>query len=228
MDRRAPAQHGTSGPARAPGGGFLSSAARGRATARTAARLLGVVVATSWLASLPAFAQEAPAGCLTPAADLDAALRPLTEAGWTALPDGTLPGEVAGRLVWLYVADYTTGDSGGETLATILALQERTVKALAVKRDIPGSKTRILTSGEDAMILMWRAPAPATVELDCRVALSGGAAGPGFRVEPARRVPHGHVYTTHVDAEALSAQTGLPVPGTLIDTALSYPSEVTR
>ncbi|WP_055083302.1 hypothetical protein [Jannaschia donghaensis] len=178
-----------------------------------------------------AHSQEAPTACLTPAADTDTTLAALATQGWTALPDSTLPQDVADRLVWLYVAHYTTGDTGGEALASIVDLQSRTIKGLARKRDIPTSKTRFLTRHEGAMILFWRAPVPGRFELQCRIALDGPDT-PGsdpFARHAMEQVDHGQILTVALDRAALARATGRDVKtAQLVDTYLIYGAEDAR
>lgn len=175
----------------------------------------------------PAVAQEVPQACVTPAADIDAPLVALGAEGWTPLPEGPLPPDVAGALVWLYVADYVIGDSGGETLPAIIALQGRTVTGLARKRDIPSSRTRFLTSDAGAMILMWREPVPGRIEVQCRIALTGPDA-PGARpfvAAPTRAVEYGTLRTIALDRATLSDAVGRAVEtAQLVETYLIHPA----
>ena len=79
---------------------------------------------------------------------------------------------------------------GGEQIKAIVDLQRKTVAGFAKKKDIPQSKTRILTrqigSDAEAALVFWLQPDPAQTNIICRFALSstsliGHTAG-GFAV----------------------------------------------
>jgi hypothetical protein len=184
-----------------------------------AALLIGGVFA------VPATAQEAPDACRAPVADIDAAVTTLAAEGWTPLPEGPLPQDIADQLVWLYVAQYTTGDSGGEALTALVELQARTVTGIVRKRDIPTSKTRILTGESGAMILMWRASSPGRVTLQCRTALTGPDA-PGatlIDLAGAQRSQDDTVMRIALDRAGLAAATGRDVvTAQLIETSITF------
>ncbi|SDZ42308.1 hypothetical protein SAMN05444004_11416 [Jannaschia faecimaris] len=191
------------------------------------------MVAASLLLSMPqtAFAGLAPAACLVPTNSIDTAVDALTIEGWRVLPDGPLPEVVGDQLVWLYVAYYMTGDTGGETLSSILELQRRTVEGLARKRDITGSKTRLMTSDAGAMIVFWREPDQDHIEYQCRLALNGPDA-PGntlFAVNEEERIADGYVQITALDRAALAEETGRDVvTAQLVETHLTYSKGATE
>ena len=186
------------------------------------------VCLTAFALAMPARAAEAPAACLVPAADIDTAAAALAAEGWSPVPEGDLSEEAAERLLWLYVAQYTTGDTGGEALMSLVELQRRTVAGLARKRDISTSRQRLMMQDGAALILQWREPVPGLFELQCRIARDEGSASAGFLRAPDEAVPFGRVSVIRLDRDGLAAQTGADVPGTLIETYLTYPADATQ
>lgn len=111
--------------------------------------------------------------CLQYSDDIDAIVDTLTQAGWqqTDAPDLLVEG-----LTWIGTTEYFASDSGGETLEAIYALKAKTAKALLRKMDIPQSKGRFLTRGDDVLYLMWRQPTSSMTEVACHAALSEASA----------------------------------------------------
>jgi hypothetical protein len=117
--------------------------------------------------------------CHQPNANVDDTVGALVGQGWVQVPQGDLSPETIELLVWPQVAFYGTGDTGGETVKTIVDLQRKTVAGFARKKDIPQSKTRILTrqigADAEAALVFWLQPDPSTTNIICRFALSSAS-----------------------------------------------------
>ncbi|WP_371156331.1 hypothetical protein [Jannaschia sp. 2305UL9-9] len=163
---------------------------------------------------------DVPPACLTPATDLDMTLSGLERDGWIAVPDGTLTPEVRDLLVWSYVSDYLIGDTGGEDVQRLLSLQLGTVDALARKRDIPGSKARLLQQDGGALAVFWRVATPETLEIQCRaVRLSPEypASADLMDAGAVQAVPDGTVQTIVLNLDGIDASIDdAPVGGPLL------------
>ncbi|SFR40675.1 hypothetical protein [Litoreibacter janthinus] len=114
--------------------------------------------------------------CHLPHAEVDATVDALAAQGWVPVPQGDLAPEIIELLIWPQVAFYATGDTGGEQIKAIVELQRKTVAGFAKKKDIPQSKTRILTrqigTDVEAALVFWLQPDPAQTNIICRFALS--------------------------------------------------------
>ena len=117
--------------------------------------------------------------CHQPNANVDDTVGALVGQGWVQVPQGDLSSEIVELLIWPQVAFYATGDTGGETVKSIVDLQRKTVAGFARKKDIPQSKTRILTrqigADAEAALVFWLQPDPATTNIICRFALSSAS-----------------------------------------------------
>jgi len=170
--------------------------------------------------------------CHTPA-PIDGTVAALNQQGWRVV-DGELDPEVIERLIWPQVAFYATGDTGGEQLKSIADLQRKNVAGFAKKKDIPQSKTRILTrqiGGDlEAALVFWLQPDPSTSNIICRFALSphsliGHTAGGFGQPTVAETSPNQKFTITPMNPGTLAAQIGAPVTvsGTL-ETFFSFPA----
>ena len=168
------------------------------------------------------------------AAPIDGTVAALNQQGWRVV-EGELTPEVIELLIWPQVAFYATGDTGGEQLKSIAELQRKTVAGFAKKRDIPQSKTRILTrqigGDTEAALVFWLQPDPATTNIICRFALSphsliGHTAGDFGQPTVAETTPTQRVSITPMNPGSLSAKIGAPVTvsGTL-ETQFSFQSQ---
>lgn len=165
---------------------------------------------------------------------IEATVSALANQGWV-LSEGDLSPETIELLIWPQVAFYATGDTGGEQIKTIVDLQRKTVAGFAKKKDIPQSKTRILTRqigmNTEAALVFWLQPDPATTNIICRFALSPHSLigqTPGYFGEPqvVESTPTQRYTITPMNAGSLSAKIGasVTVSGTL-ETQFSFPSE---
>ena len=110
--------------------------------------------------------------------EVDSTVAALESTGWQRAPR-PLPEATAEQLIWPQALFYITGDSGGEALKSIVELQRRTVTGLAAKKDIPTSKTRILSrqlgDKTESVLLLWQIPSPGLISVICRFALSSAS-----------------------------------------------------
>lgn len=168
------------------------------------------------------------------AAPIDGTVAALNQQGWGVV-EGDLSPEVIELLIWPQVAFYATGDTGGEHLRSIVELQRKTVAGFAKKKDIPQSKTRILTrqlGGDlEAALVFWLRPDPSTSNIICRFALSpqsmtGQANGDFGPPQVVETTPTRSVAFTPMNPGSLAAKIGAPVAvsGTL-ETHISFPSQ---
>lgn len=153
--------------------------------------------------------------CLRYEADIDTITDTLAESGWeqTAETDTLIEG-----LTWIGTTEYFASDSGGERLETILALKAKTAAALLRKKDIPQSKGRFLTRGEDVLYVMWRQPSASVTEIACHAALSAQSTQqllahvdasdfPDFKQLPTEITENGRVSISLLNTETLSPLT---------------------
>ncbi|EPX81593.1 hypothetical protein [Litoreibacter arenae] len=193
------------------------------------------------LSTLPASAQTLTEmsgsidACHQPTANVDDTVTSLAQQGWALVPQGDLSPETIELLIWPQVAFYATGDTGGEQIKAIVDLQRKTVAGFAKKKDIPQSKTRILTrqigSDTEAALVFWLQPDPAQTNIICRFALSSASlSGQPTEDFAAPRVvetsPTQRFAITPMNAASLATKIGAPVTvsGTL-ETQTSFPSQ---
>lgn len=171
--------------------------------------------------------------CHTPA-PIEGTVTALNQQGWRVV-EGDMTPEVIELLIWPQVAFYATGDTGGEQIKSIADLQRKTVAGFAKKKDIPQSKTRILTrqiGGDvEAALVFWLQPDPATTNIICRFALSGHSmightAGDFGTPLPVEASPTQRYTITPMNAGSIADKIGAPVTvsGT-IETQFSFPSQ---
>jgi hypothetical protein len=102
----------------------------------------------------------------------------LSNEGWQ-LSSRPLSDTTTAQLVWPQAMFYLAGDTGGEELTSIVALQTKTIAGFARKQDIPSSKTRIMIrakgNAQDSVLLLWQMPVAGSVSVVCRFALSANS-----------------------------------------------------
>ena len=203
------------------------------------------LLALALLAAPQAGRADPAAACLDAGGDLAATLAALEAEGWAPVDlAAPLPEPVAASALWPFAAVYLAADTGGASLAEIMAMQRRAVEGLARKRDLPGARTRLLArdapAGVETVLLTVVQVLPGMAELSCRFALADPAAAApvgtpdGVEVSRARFEAVGtggfrSVQATALDPEAIALRLGAPVPVTLVvETTLRYPSEAPR
>lgn len=176
--------------------------------------------------------------CHTPNGQIDDTVTALAQDGWTQLPAGEMPADIADLLIWPQIVFYTTGDTGGADLTSLADIQRKSVAGFARKKDIPQSKTRILIrdkSGQtEAALVLWQQPVPHQTIVICRLALSAGT------VPAHAQAPFGLPQVTDtsdattkrtatltpMNPDALSAQIGSPVTTTAtLQTQITFPTQ---
>ena len=173
--------------------------------------------------------------CHLPNANVDDTVNALAQQGWVQAPEGDLSPEIIELLIWPQAAFYATGDTGGEQIKAIVDLQRKTVAGFAKKKDIPQSKTRILTrqigADTEAALVFWLQPDPAQTNIICRFALSphsliGHTASDFAAPQVVETTPTKRFAITPMNAASLAAKIGAPVTvsGTL-ETQTSFPSQ---
>lgn len=189
------------------------------------------------LAALPAAGRADPvAACLDTGGDLAAVTEALHGAGWAPVDlAAPLPADVVERALWPLAAIYLEADTGGASLAEIVAMQRRAVAGLGRKRDLPGSRTRLLARGEgerlETVLVTAVQVLPGMAELSCRFALTDPAPGAPEGAPPAFEAGADGGFratrSTVLDARALAARLGAPVAVTaIVETTLRHPNEV--
>lgn len=176
--------------------------------------------------------------CLQPSGDVETIVSALASAGWSPIPAGEPASDVIEQLIWPQTVAYFTTDTGGEALTAVLDLQRKTVRGFARKKDIPQSKTRILTriAGDqlETVLVSWRQPAPRQTETTCRFAFStatvAGNPAAAFDPQPQINLSEGAVQRSIavvlLDQSGLAATSGAPVTvSATIETTLSFPSK---
>ncbi|MEP3346581.1 MAG: hypothetical protein ABJN34_16130 [Litoreibacter sp.] len=176
--------------------------------------------------------------CHLPHANVDDTVEALAQQGWMQAPESNLVPEVIEQLIWPQVAFYANGDTGGEQIKSIVDLQRKTVAGFARKKDIPQSKTRILTrqigADAEAALVFWLQPDPDATNIICRFALSsttliGHAAG-GFAepqvVDQSDATATKSFSITAMNAGFLSEQIDAPVTVSgIVQTQTTFASE---
>lgn len=139
----------------------------GRAV-RTALRALFFVFPLA-LASIPATAAAQPVPpCLRPEPTPEALFGAAEAMGFVAVdPETAFTPELVDRLSWVLAMPYLHGDSGGEDLATILALQARAAANIARLTPTAKSETRVLANETGVSILRWQNWANGKVTVTC-------------------------------------------------------------
>ena len=138
------------------------------------------LAATSYIASALTLTEMSASieACHQPNANVDDTVNALAQQGWLRV-EGELSPDIIELLIWPQVAFYATGDTGGEQIKAIVDLQRKTVAGFARKKDIPQSKTRILTrqigADTEAALVFWLQPDPAQTNIICRFALSSAS-----------------------------------------------------
>ncbi|SDX16564.1 hypothetical protein [Litoreibacter albidus] len=180
------------------------------------------LAATSFMASALTLTEMSGSidACHQPNANVDDTVAALAQEGWVQVPHGELGAEVTELLIWPQVAFYATGDTGGEQIKSIAELQRKTVAGFAKKKDIPQSKTRILTrqigADTEAALVFWLQPDPAQTNIICRFALSGHSmightAGDFGTPHPVETSPTQSYTITSMNAGRIAAKIGTPV-----------------
>ncbi|MEM6727150.1 MAG: hypothetical protein AAF618_01505 [Pseudomonadota bacterium] len=130
-----------------------------------------------------AHAQSAPEACLADERDFEALLASLEAEGWSAIPPGeAIPETAVESIALARTIFYATTDRGGASLEQIMDLQRRTVPGFARRVDTDLTKVRVLTRGDEAMVMHWTLPQAGRwgiTEVICRIASSEGEAATG-------------------------------------------------
>jgi len=176
--------------------------------------------------------------CLVPAYDMEDVTAVLSDEGWAPIPTGEPAAVVIEQLIWPQTVYYFTSDTGGQALNSVLDLQRKTVRGFVRKKDIPQSKTRILTrqvAGElETVVVSWRQAVPRTIQISCRFAVSAatlpGSTQAEFEPQPQTDLSDGAITrlvdTVLLNQSGLSLQSGTPVTvSATIETFLSFPSK---
>lgn len=157
--------------------------------------------------------------CHAPAKDISQTTVALAGQGWVLVEGDPAP-EIVELLIWPQIAFYATGDTGGEAMSSLAALQRKTVAGFAKKVDIPTSKTRIMHrqigADREAVLVFWLQDTPTETQIICRFALSAhsllGQTAGGFGVPTAAETAPGKSFTiTPMNAAVLSAEIDAPV-----------------
>lgn len=176
--------------------------------------------------------------CLVPAFDIEDTTTRLSDEGWAQVPAGDLEAAVIEQLIWPQTVHYFTSDTGGESLNSVLELQRKTVRGFVRKKDIPQSKTRIMTrqvaGGLEMVLVSWRQVIPQTIQIDCRFAVSAatlsGSTQADFESQPQTDLSDGEtirlVDTVLLNQSSLSIKSSAPVTvSATIESKLSFPSK---
>ncbi|MDQ2094712.1 hypothetical protein [Rhodalgimonas zhirmunskyi] len=105
--------------------------------------------------------------CTQVTGDVDVVTAALGKAGWKVA--SKLSDAMVEDIAWANSAYYFGGDTGGASLAQVLDIQRKSARGLARKADIPRSRTRVLTRGDDTLVLALRTSVLGEIELECRV-----------------------------------------------------------
>lgn len=176
--------------------------------------------------------------CHTPAAQVEEIVKGLSSDGWMLLPAGKMPTDVVELLIWPQIVFYTTGDTGGAELASLADIQRKTVAGFARKKDIPQSKTRILTRKQgaqaEAAMVLWQQPVPHQTIVICRFALSDSTVavtntpsfGTAHMTDTSDANTRRTATLTLMNPAALSTQIGAPVtPTATLQTQLIFTTQ---
>lgn len=176
--------------------------------------------------------------CLMPAYDMEDVTARLSDESWAPIPAGEPETAVIEQLIWPQTVYYFTSDTGGETLNSVLDLQRKTVRGFVRKKDLPQSKTKILTrdvsGNQETVLVSWRQSVPETIQIDCRFAVSAatlpGATQTEFEPQPRIDLSDGPITrivdTVLLNQSSLGQKTGAAVTvSATIDTTLSFPSK---
>ncbi|WP_298260565.1 hypothetical protein [uncultured Litoreibacter sp.] len=195
------------------------------------------LAATSLVASAQTLTEMSASieACHLPHANVSDTVDVLAQQGWVLVPEGDLSSDTIELLIWPQVAFYANGDTGGEQLKAIVDLQRKTVAGFAKKKDIPQSKTRILTrqigADAEAVLVQWLQPTPSTVNIICRFALSSasvtGQGSKDFGSPVTTKAEKGGIWTTTVlNADSLAAKINAPVTVSgIVQTQANFASE---
>lgn len=147
--------------------------------------------------------------CTAAEGDIEMIEKTLLEQGWLLI-DGPSD-SAAANLSWVLASYYFNGDSGGESLTSILELQAKTAQALLKKKDIPQSKSRIFERGGETLRLTVQHPTETLTEYGCQAALSatstktlrrsGSSDLPAFSPMPLQKTGNGDAAFTLLNAE---------------------------
>lgn len=81
--------------------------------------------------------------CFNPTASIDDITASLGQEGWQ--PADREASFVADHLTWMGMPQYFAGDSGGQTLSSVLEMKRMSATGILRKKDLPNAKTRILS-----------------------------------------------------------------------------------
>jgi len=105
--------------------------------------------------------------CTQVTGDVDVVTAALGKAGWTVA--SKLSDVMVEDIAWANSTYYFGGDTGGAFLERVLDMQRKAARGLERKADIPRSRTRFLTRGDETLVLALRTSVLGAIELECRV-----------------------------------------------------------
>ena len=163
--RAAPVPSGGASSARLVGGGTGAARRHRRAVA---ASLVAFVIATE---AVTQTATTFPP-CYNPVPNADALLEPAIAEGYTVVRvnEGLDP-ETVDRLQWILAEPYLVGDTGGETLETIVARANKNARQLSGITPTAKTAVRVVHSDQTVAILRWWTDAAGDISVHCSGAL---------------------------------------------------------
>lgn len=175
----APALTSSYPPGPVPARGAVAASVPGGRAVRTALRALFFALPLA-LALLPSAAQAQPIPpCVGPEPTPEALFAAAEAEGFVAVdPETGFTPEIVARLAWVLALPYIQGDSGGEALASILALQTKAAGNLARLAPTANSATRVFAGDTSVSILRWQEWANGRVSVTCTGAEFSADAAP--------------------------------------------------
>ncbi len=96
--------------------------------------------------------------------------------GWQAIPNDEISDQTVNNLSWIYMGIHLQGDPSLAQITQQAHLQQRTVRGIIRKKDIPSAKTRFFVKdtqkSPEAMIVNWVHTYPHVAWVECNLSLN--------------------------------------------------------